>query len=95
MSKALRTTLKRHEQNVRLLSNFGGYREMLRSSSLPCIPYIGVTTKDLVALEELPTYSQENPSHVNWIKMTKIARIFSENVRILFFDLLFKMQTNY
>jgi len=37
-------------------TNYKTYREFLRYSALPCIPYIEVTLKDILSIEEQPDY---------------------------------------
>jgi PAS domain-containing protein len=78
--KALRQQFQRHEAQLRPMSNFSGYRDTLAKASLPCIPYIGITAKDIVALDELPTYEEEETKHINWFKMTQISKVLLEQV---------------
>lgn len=56
VKKAKREIVKRYGDLIKPMSNFSGYRELLNQAELPCVPYIGITTKDMVSIEELPTY---------------------------------------
>lgn len=56
VKKGKRELMKRYAEMLKPMSNFAGYRDLLNSAELPCVPYIGMTTKDLVMLEEMATY---------------------------------------
>jgi hypothetical protein len=58
--KSLRAVFEKLEVMLKPMSNFSGYREKLAQAPMPCIPYVGIVTKDLVALEELPTYETDD-----------------------------------
>lgn len=77
--KALRQQFQRHEAQLRPMSNFSGYREMMAKAPLPCVPYIGITAKDIVALDELPTY-EEDSDRISWFKMTQISKVLMDQV---------------
>jgi hypothetical protein len=73
------------------ISNFSGYRELLAFAELPCVPYTAVTTKDMVAAEEMPTKvaapaeagqaPPESPvMRINWNKMKTIAKLLSTQI---------------
>lgn len=52
-------------------ANHNRYREVLKRSEPPYIPYVGVHLQDLLSLEELPNQIRET-GHVNFKKMRKI-----------------------
>jgi hypothetical protein len=78
VSRALRTSFENLSTSLKPLSNFAGYREMLAHSHGPCVPYLAVLTKDLVNLHELPTRAESNPSHLNWHKLSTMARVLRQ-----------------
>jgi hypothetical protein len=72
--RALNNEYKRFEALLRPMNNFSGYREMIANAATPCTPYIGVVTKDIVALEEMPSQDEDDPTFLNWFKVTQISK---------------------
>jgi len=64
------------------MANFAGYRDLLGKSSPPSVPALAILTKDLVAIEEQPTYVEDeegNPTrYLNWIKFAQLSAVISE-----------------
>ena len=55
--------------------NYSELRKHAASCALPCVPYMGTVTKDLVMLEEQPDVEGEDGSFVNCGKLAHVARI--------------------
>jgi hypothetical protein len=72
----------RFEAVIKPMANFAGYRDLLAKSSPPAVPALAILTKDLVAIEEQPTYVEDddgNPTqHLNWVKFAQLAAVLSE-----------------
>jgi len=73
--------LKKHEAGFRPLNNWAGYRAMIRTVECPTVPHVAVTTKDMVALEEMSFYDDARPGLFDWSKIVQVAKILSDTVR--------------
>jgi hypothetical protein len=80
-------------QAMELFSSFkslanprGGFttlRELIRKCSTPAVPYIGAFLGQLVSFEEgMPTFLEDQPDHVNFTKLTKMAGTIEEIARL-------------
>jgi hypothetical protein len=79
VSKPLRLSYEQLEHSMNPVSNFSGYRDMLARATIPCVPYVGVVTKDVTALEELPTLAKDQ--YLHWTKLSHIAKTLREFFR--------------
>lgn len=58
------------------------YREMLsKKITRPKLPYLHITIGDIERACRMPTFQQDTPTDVNWLKMKKLGRAFIEIVR--------------
>lgn len=75
-------TFGKFETIIKPMSNFAGYREMLALSKPPAVPALAILTKDMVALEEMPTFAMDeddNPTnYLNWFKFIQISTVLTE-----------------
>jgi hypothetical protein len=62
-------------QTLKPMSNFSGYRDLLAAASAPGVPYLAVVTKDVISIEEMSTYSDEKPDHLNVFKFATLAKV--------------------
>jgi len=64
--------------------SFVAYREALRKSRPPIVPYLGITLTDLVFISEgNPDYLVDSPNLINWGKANLLASVIKE---MLFFQ---------
>jgi hypothetical protein len=86
--RSMRVVFEKFDTMLKPMSNFSGYREKIAQAPMPCVPYVGILTKDLVALDELPNYEDDDGGttstdvpHVasdlplNVFKMTHISKV--------------------
>lgn len=75
-------TFTRFEAVIKPMSNFSGYREMLAHTKVPAVPALAILTKDMVAIEEMPTWAMDdddNPTnYLNWFKFVQISSVLTE-----------------
>lgn len=75
-------TFTRFEAMIKPMSNFSGYREMLAHTKVPAVPALAILTKDMVAIEEMPTWAMDdddNPTnYLNWFKFVQISSVLTE-----------------
>ncbi|KAI8911038.1 ras guanine nucleotide exchange factor domain-containing protein [Gorgonomyces haynaldii] len=61
------------------IKNFNSYRNALRHSNPPCVPFLGCYLTDLTFLEDAnPHRLKEDPKMINFAKMAKIAEVIRE-----------------
>jgi hypothetical protein len=70
------------EAIIKPMANFAGYRELLSKSKPPAVSALAILTKDLVAIEEQPTFVEDDDGNatnfLNWIKFSQLASVLSE-----------------
>lgn len=75
-------TFSRFEAMIKPMSNFSGYRDMLNHTKVPAVPALAILTKDMVAIEEMPTFAlddDDNPTnYLNWFKFVQISAVLTE-----------------
>jgi len=81
ISSSSLATFKSLQEVVAVWNNYKTYRDTLRKSPLPCIPFFGVYLRDISALElENPevVVSGEQEVDLNFEKIYRISRIFKD-----------------